>query len=211
MPNDLKALVAPGHTALVTMELQRGVVGDRASFPALAEAVAKSRLLDNTARLLGAARRAGACVVHCTAGFRPDRAGSYANVPMLGDLMKDPEYLAVGSPDVELVPELDRSPADIESLRLHGMSPFTDTSLDPILRSAGVRVVIATGVSLNVGIPGLVIEAINRGYRVVIARDCVVGSPLEYGEAVLEHSLARLAHIVSGEEIIQAWEESEAP
>jgi hypothetical protein len=39
----------------------------------------------------------------------------------------------------------------------------------------------------------------------------VVGSPLEYGEAVYEHNLARLAHIGSAEEISQAREESETP
>ena len=46
-----------------------------------------------------------------------------------------------------------------------------------MLRSCGASTVIATGASLNVGILGMVIEAINRGYDVAI--------PTDYAEAVL--------------------------
>ena len=35
MAVDLAALLAPGHTAVLTMELQRGVVGDHAAIPEL--------------------------------------------------------------------------------------------------------------------------------------------------------------------------------
>ncbi len=48
------------------------------------------------------------------------------------------------------------------------MSPFTGTSLDTWLRSLGVETVVATGVSVNLGVLGLAIEAVNLGYRVVV-------------------------------------------
>ena len=38
--------------------------------------------------------------------------------------------------------------------RLHGMTPFTSTSLDQILRNLGIRTVVATGVSVNLGVIG---------------------------------------------------------
>ena len=52
MPVDLTELVAPAHTALVTMELQRGVVGDLSSFPQLAEAAERDGIVPTTARVL---------------------------------------------------------------------------------------------------------------------------------------------------------------
>ena len=59
MPVDLAAVAAPGHTAVLTMEIQRGVVGDLTSFPQLAEAADRVGVVPNTARLLGAARALG--------------------------------------------------------------------------------------------------------------------------------------------------------
>jgi len=85
------------------------------------------------------------------------------------------------------------------------MSPFTATELDAFLRAKSTTTVIATGVSLNVGIIGLTIEAVNHGYHVVIPRDCVVGYPREYGEAVLANTLSRLAHFTTSAELVERW------
>ena len=41
MPLDLAELLDPAHTAVLTMELQRGVVGDASIVPAVAEQVAE--------------------------------------------------------------------------------------------------------------------------------------------------------------------------
>ena len=57
MPLDLAALAAPAHTALVTQEIQRGVVGDLSQLPELAAAA--RAVLPNIARLVLAARAAG--------------------------------------------------------------------------------------------------------------------------------------------------------
>ena len=56
VPADLASLVGDGRCAVLTMELQRGVVGDLSSFPELAEAVRRDGVIANTARLLDAAR-----------------------------------------------------------------------------------------------------------------------------------------------------------
>ena len=180
MPVTLAELVGGGRAAVLTMELQRGVVGDLSSFPELAAAAQEVGVVANTARLLDAARAAGVPVVHCTAGFRPDRRGSPPNAPLIAAMLRRPEHLVDGTPAVELVPELGPAPGDLVSHRAHGVSPFVGTSLDPTLRALGVSTVVATGVSLNLGIVGLAIEAVDLGYRVVVVRDAVCGVPAEY-------------------------------
>jgi len=201
----LEDLVSPGDVAVVTMELQRGIVGDLACLPALAESVAEVGVLPNTARVLDAARARGIPVIHCTAAFRSDRAGSFGNVPLVNRLLENPKHLLVGSPEVEVCPELHPAPGDLESQRLHGMSPFHGTSLDPMLRGARVRTLVATGVSLNVGILGLTIEALNHGYHVVLPTDCVAGHPVVYGESVVEGSLAQLTTRTTSGELVEHW------
>ena len=42
--------------------------------------------------------------------------------------------------------------------------------------------VVATGVSVNVGIMGLCLSAVDLGYQVVLVRDAVAGVPAEYGK-----------------------------
>ena len=64
---------------------------------------------------------------------------------------------------------------------------------------------IATGVSLNVGILGLCLSAADLGYRVVVPTDAVVGVPPHYGAEVLHHTIASIATLTTTEEIIDAW------
>ena len=200
----LARLVDPAHTTILSMEMQRGIVGDLARFAGPAEAVRESGILARCAALYTAARRAGMRVVHCNAAFRPDRAGSYRNMPFVNRLLEDPEHLPLGTPAVEPVPEL-KGEGDLESTRLHGISPFAGTDLDSILRSLGTRTVVAAGVSLNRGIIGISIEAVNHGYAVVVPRDAVIGYPREYGEMVLRHTLDGLVTLSSVEALTTIW------
>jgi nicotinamidase-related amidase len=203
---DLTELLDPTHTAVLTMELQRGVVGDAATIRTLADEVAALDVIGHAARVVTAARAAGARVVHCTAEFRPDRAGSSDNSPMLRMIARGHPHLLVGSPEAAVVPELGPEPSDVIAARTHGLTPFPGTDLDQILRNLGVRTIVATGVSVNIGITGMVMGAVDRGYRVALVTDAVAGVPREYADAVIEHTLAPLATRLTSDEVVAAWE-----
>ena len=205
MPIDLSELAAPGRCAVLTQEIQRGVIGDLTAFPQLAEAAGVAGVIPNTARLLVAARERGVPVVHCTAEFRADRAGSTVNCSLIAAMVRNPDHLLVGTPAAELVPELGPEPGDLVSNRLHGVSPFTGTALDTWLRSLGVETVVATGVSVNLGVLGLAIEAVNLGYRVVVPRDTVAGIPKAYADAVLDSTFPLITTLTTVDELLAAW------
>jgi nicotinamidase-related amidase len=208
MPVDLGELAAPGRCAVLTMEIQRGVVGDLSGFPQLAEAVRQVGVIPNTARLLAAARSRGIPVIHCTAEFRADRAGSMVNTPLIAAMVRDPSHLLVGTPPTELIHELGPEEGDLVSPRLHGVSPFTGTPIDSWLRSLGADTVVATGVSVNLGILGLAIEAVNLGYRVVVPRDAVAGTPRQYADDVLDNTFPLIATLTTVDNLLQAWEQA---
>ena len=205
MPVDLAAMAAPGRTAVLTMEIQRGVVGDLTAFPQLAQAADRVGLVANTARLLQAARRLGVPVIHCTAEFRADRAGSVVNCQLIAAMVRNPEHLLVGTAPTELIHELGPEPGDLVCPRLHGVSPFSGTSLDIWLRSLGVETVVATGVSVNLGVLGLAIEACNLGYQVVVPRDAVAGLPAEYADAVLDNTFPLISTLTTTDALLTAW------
>jgi nicotinamidase-related amidase len=205
VPLDLTAVLAPGHTAVVTVEIQRGVVGDLSFSPALAEAAARVGLVPNSARLVRAARAAGVRVVHAVAQLRADRAGLSVNNRMMASIVKNPDQVTEGSPYAEVVPELGPEPEDIVCARIHGLTPFTGTELDSILRNLEVTTIVAVGVSVNIGVLGLCLTASDLGYNIVLPRDGVAGIPHEYADAVLEHTLAFLATITTVDAVLDAW------
>jgi nicotinamidase-related amidase len=205
VPTNLADVVGGGRAAVLTMELQRGVVGDLSSFPELAAAVDEAGVIPATVALLAGARAAGVAVVHCTAGFRADRAGTMRNAPLISAVLRRPDHMLEGTAAVELITGLGPEPGDLISHRRHGVAPFGGTNLDATLRALGVSTVVATGVSLNLAILGLAVEAVGLGYRVVVATDAVAGVPPRYGEDVLRHTLALVATLATVAEIVAAF------
>ncbi|MCU1375655.1 MAG: nicotinamidase-like amidase [Actinomycetia bacterium] len=205
MPLDFGDLVAPAHTAVVTCEMQRGVIGDLACVPDLAEEVADLGVIGAAAALVGDARAAGVRVVHATVELRGDRAGLSINNRMMAYVTKNPDQVLQGSPFAELLPELGPEPEDIVCRRIHGLTPFTGTELDSILRNLGIRTIVPVGVSVNEALLGLCISAADLGYRIALPTDAIAGIPRSYTEDVLKHTLAMLAHLTTTEAVRAAW------
>jgi biuret amidohydrolase len=199
----LKDLADPAHTAIVTQECQGAVVGPHAGLAVLAEE-ARRVALPNIARLLPAARAARVQVVHCLVQRRPDGLGSNHNAKIFAIGRGDVD-IAPGTPGATLLPELGPEPTDLVLARWQGIGPMGGTDLDAVLRNLGVSTVVAVGVSLNVAIPNLVMDAVNAAYHVIVPRDAVAGVPTEYGTAVIDNTLALLATITTTDELLQVW------
>ena len=199
----LADLVAPAHTALVIVECQQGVIGELSNVPAVAEA--GRAVVPAIARLAAAARVAGVKVVHATAAHPPDRWGANTNTRLFAAAARSPVQLVEGSDAAQPVPEIGVEPDDIVMVRRHGLSPLSGTELGPMLRNAGVTTVVLTGVSLNVAIPNAAFDAVNTGYQAVIPRDAVAGTPPEYADAVLDHTLAYVATLTTTSDLAGMW------
>ncbi len=208
--NRLAGLLIPETTAVLTMELQNGVVGTGALMAALVEEVERVGVRPTAGRLCSAARDRGIQVVHCVAENRADGRGATDNCKvfaMNNRLRRETGSTPIdqGTDGAKLVAELGPDDRDIVVARIHGLTPFTQTSLDQILRNMSIRTLVVTGVSVNLGIFGTVMSAVDLGYNVVIVRDGVCGVPREYAEAVLENSLSLLATIATADDVISAW------
>jgi nicotinamidase-related amidase len=202
---DLAELVARETTAVVTVEMQRGVIGDLVSDNALRRAVTGKEIIPAAVRLVTAARAAGVRVVHATVGLRADRAGLTINNRIMAMVVKGPDQVLQGSPEAELIPELGPEPADIVCGRIHGLTPFTGTELDSILRNLGVRTIVPSGVSVNEALLGACLTAADLGYRIALPVDAVAGVPEEYAAAVIEHTLALITNPTTVDEVVAAW------
>ncbi|OBI84850.1 cysteine hydrolase [Mycobacterium sp. E740] len=199
---DLGEIAAPAHTAIVTQECQGAVVGPDAGLKALAEE-ARREAVPNIERLLPAARNAGLRVVHCLVQRRPDGQGANHNAKIF--TIGSGVAITPGTPGAELLPELGPRPSDVVLRRWHGIGPMGGTDLDAVLRNLGVSTIVAVGVSVNVAITNLVMDAVNAAYRVVVPRDAVAGIPTEYSNAIIDNTLSLLATITTTDELIDTW------
>jgi nicotinamidase-related amidase len=199
----LDDLVAPAHTAIVTQECQGAVIGPDAGLAMLADE-ARRVALPNITKLLPAARAAGARVVHCVVQRRPDGLGSNHNAKIFS-IGRGEVNILPGTPGAAVLPELGPEPTDLVLSRWHGVGPMGGTDLDVVLRNLGVSTIVVVGVSLNIAIPNVVMDAVNAAYRVVVPRDAVAGIPTEYGAAVIDNTLSLLATITTTDELLQTW------
>jgi biuret amidohydrolase len=199
----LKDFVAPEHTAIVTQECQGAVIGPHAGLAQLAEE-ARRVALPNIVRLLPAARAAGVGVVHCLVQRRPDGLGSSHNAKIFA-LGRGEVDIVPGTPGAAVLPELGPEPTDLVLSRWHGVGPMGGTDLDAVLRNLDVSTVVVVGVSLNIAIPNVVMDAVNAAYRVIVPHDAVAGIPADYGAAMIANTLSLLATITSTDELLRVW------
>jgi nicotinamidase-related amidase len=208
MPVDLNAMLQPSRCAVVTSEVQNGVLGANALFPDLAAAARPH--LPAMVRVVDAARAAGVPVVHATVHRRPDARGANSNARLFAAAVKAARRdggsdLLPGSQAAAVIDEIGLLDTDLELPRYHGLGPMYDSGLAAVLRNIGARTVIPVGVSVNVAITNLVMDAVNAGFDVVLPRDAVAGVPAAYAEAVIEHTLAVLAVMTTSGDLAAAW------
>lgn len=189
------------RAALVISECQNGMTNpDYASNTGLVAESAGRGIIERIAELAEDCRRAGVPVVYCTFVPRADFAGTPANCLLLGSTRKK-AAVHEGRPEADIHPLLAPQPGDFVIQRQHGLSAFHGTELDSVLRAAGVQTVILTGVSTNIAIPGTSLEAVNRGYTVVIPEDCTAGAWPEAHEFQVTHTLPLLATVTTSKAV----------
>lgn len=204
---NLAELAVPEHTAIVTQECQGAVIGPDAGLAQLAEE-ARRVALPNITRLLPVARAAGVRVVHCLVQRRPDGLGANHNAKIFA-IGRGEVNILPGTPGAAVLPELGPEPTDLVLGRWHGVGPMGGTDLDAVLRNLGVTTIVVVGVSLNIAIPNIVMDAVNAAYRVVVPRDAVAGIPTEYGNAIIDNTLSLLATITTTDDLLRTWGQPE--
>lgn len=192
----------PATTVLMTVECQQGVVGTDSALPELAKQARESGVLNNVARLVAGAHRAGVQVLHAVAERRPDGRGASRNARLFRAAERLPVQQYSGSRAVRIAEPIEVADEDIVVRRLHGLSPVSGTDVDPLLRNLGCRTLIVTGVSANVAIPNAVFDAVNLGYTAVVAADAIAGVPADYTPAMIRHTLALVATVATTDDIL---------
>jgi nicotinamidase-related amidase len=183
----------PRHTAVVVIDLQKGIVGFPGSPHSAASVVAKSVELLTAARSV----RAQPILVHVERS--PDSGDALqvaSDQPMRATGAMPPDWS-------ELIPELDRHPTDIVIAKRQ-WGAFYGTDLDLQLRRRGLTTIILCGIATEFGVESTARDAYERGYQQIFAEDAMTGRTTESHANSVAHIFPRMGHVRNTAEIVAA-------
>ncbi|ROS72098.1 isochorismatase family protein [Cellulomonas sp. PhB143] len=162
------------RTALVVIDLQKGIVAHETAHPAVG-------VIANAASLAAAFRRHGLPVVLVNvAGAAPGRTDQGRSARQF-------------SADwAELVPELDAQASD-HLVTKQTFGAFTGTDLEAYLAEQGVTQVVVVGISTSIGVESTARHAHELGLNVTIATDAVTDTRADSHEHSVATIFPRLA------------------
>jgi len=183
----------PRTTAIVVIDIQKGIVatpGAPHSSPAV---------VANCARLVETARRVGALPVLVHVGGSPDGADRLS--PVVDQGWPRGASLPAGWSD--LAPELGTDPGDIVILKRQ-WGAFYGTALDLHLRRRKISTIVLCGIATEYGVESTARDAYERGYEQVFAEDAMTGRNAESHVNSVTRIFPRMGRVRRTDEIVAA-------
>jgi len=190
--SDLDFKLDPKSTAVVVIDLQKGITGLPVS-PLPIETV-----IANSVRLLATARQTGAQPVLVHVG------GSSDGADRLHPPTDQPPRITSLPPGwSDLISELDQQPGDLVIMKRQ-WGAFYGTDLDLQLRRCSLTSIVLCGIATEGGVESTARDTYERGYEMVFAADAMSGLNAESHANAVERIFPRIGRVRSTEQIIAA-------
>ena len=181
------------HTAVVVIDLQKGIV----QFPGNPHST--QSVIANSVELLDAARSVGAQPILVHVGRSPDggdglQVACDEPVRMAGTLPPDWS---------ELIPELNCQPNDLVVLKRQ-WGAFYGTDLELQLRRRGLSTIILCGIATAFGVESTARDAYERGFEQIFAEDAMTSRTAESHTNAVANIFPRMGRVRTTTEIVAA-------
>jgi nicotinamidase-related amidase len=185
-------LLDPRQTALVLIDLQKGILGRQTAPHSASDVLARS------ARLAERFKAAGGLVVLVHVSFSTD-GGDRLTQPT-----DDPPPPSATQPGWdEISPELGRGP-NVIVVTKRQWGAFYGTQLDLQLRRRGIRTIVIGGIATNFGVESTARDAFERGYALVFVEDAMAGLSNEAHAFAISTIFPRIGRVRSTEQVLNA-------
>ena len=182
----------PQTTALLLIDLQRGIVA-RDTQP-----YTTAQVVEQAARLAKRFRDAGALVVLVHVAFAPD----------LSDRLNPPADSPTPATPLpkewsDIVPQLGSDPRDV-LITKHNWGAFYGTELDLQLRRRHIRTLVLGGIATNMGVESTARDAYERGYEQVFVEDACATFTEEMHTFTFKNIFPRIGRVRLTEDVLAA-------
>jgi ureidoacrylate peracid hydrolase len=187
--------VSPASTALLVVDVQNDFCRDEP----------RQKMLPHVERVLEGARTAGVMVVYVQnttlTGGMSDSPADLARRKKIG-LRADATVEGTdGHRFVDRIAPREGDPV----VRKHRLSGFTNTTLDTILRSAGIETITIVGTATQGCVINTAYSGVALNYYVVVVRDAVASWRLDLHDAALLLMENTINEVISADELLLAW------
>jgi nicotinamidase-related amidase len=158
--------------------------------------------VENTAKVLAAARRRGLLVVHVGLAWRP---GSPELNMAAAIFSGAPDRSVEATWGAEFVEPVRPESGEIVVYK-RSVSALAGTELDRLLRVRDVNTLVLAGVATHFAVEGTAREAVDRGYRVVVLEDCCASRVPEVHRHSIDVILRGLCRVTTAEAFIREFE-----
>lgn len=182
------------RTALVIIDLQKGIIAMPAQPHSSEEVIANAVKLTNTFR----SKEMPVFFVHVTPSKdRKDRLAPITDQePASSSVMSDPHFS-------DFVEELSVT-SDDHVITKRQWGAFYGTELDLQLRRRGIDTIVLCGISTNVGVESTARTAFELGYNQIFVEDATAARSAELHEHSFKNTFTRIGRIRSTQQVLDA-------
>jgi nicotinamidase-related amidase len=195
----------PEETAVVLIEYQNDFTSEGGVLHgAVADVMASTGMLANTAGFVKSARDAGATIIHAPIQFAP---GYYEITDHPYGILAgvvDTNAFVKGAWGAQIVEEVAPQDGDIVIEGKRGLDTFASTNLDFILRSKGIRNVALGGFLTNCCVESTMRSAYEKGFDVYTLTDCVAATSQAEHDNAITYDYPMFSHPVTSSELADA-------
>jgi nicotinamidase-related amidase len=184
----------PSKTALVVIDLQRGIVAAPADPRSGVEVVGRA------VQLVKAMRAKGGTVVLVHVTPSPDRKDGLNPIT---DAPARAPGLTLPPDWADFVPDLKPEPTDIVITKRQ-WGAFYGTELDLQLRRRGVDTIVLCGIATNVGVESTARDAFERGYQQVFVEDAMAARDAAAHRHTVDSLFPRIGRVRSTDDVLAA-------
>ena len=199
--------IDPKRTAVVLIEFQNDFTSDGGVLhDAVRDVMDSTGMLENTRRLVEAAREAGATIVHAPITFAPGY-GELSDHPY--GILKgvvDSTAFVKGEWGAEIVDALSPQEGDVVVEGKRGLDTFATTNLDFILRARGIDTIALGGFLTNCCVESTMRTGYEKGYHVITLSDCVAATSVEEHENAIRFNYPMFSEVMTSQEFAEQLE-----
>lgn len=201
----LPEVIDPKHTALIIVDMQRDFLADDGVFAQAGRDVSDIKtIIPNCQKVLEAARKAGALVVHIQQATLPngrsDGNGWFAFKTRDG---KSAEYALLGSKGAEIIPELQPMPGEPVVPKFRP-SAFHGTFLGQLLHANGIKSTVCIGINAEGCLMATVLDSSYEDFYTCVVEDATASSLPEMKKTAFDF-MKRRFRILQTEDVVETW------